>query len=122
MATDTISLSGLARRLVDDQLLDAETAARSSAEARLSAVPLVSYLVRNQLVDSKVVAARASEEFGVPLFDLEAFDAETIPRGLVKDALIKKHHALPLLRRGNRLSVMPIPPAAVARIVQLAKG
>lgn len=29
---------------------------------------------------------------------------------------------LPLLRRGNRLSVMPIPPAALARIVALAEA
>ncbi|MBX3705153.1 MAG: type IV-A pilus assembly ATPase PilB [Pseudomonadales bacterium] len=105
MASEPISLSGLARRLVDDQLLDAETAQRSSQEARLSAVPLVSYLVRNQLVDSRVVAVRAAEEFGVPLFDLDAFDSEAIPKGLVKESLIKKHHALPLIRRGTRLYV-----------------
>lgn len=29
---------------------------------------------------------------------------------------------LPLLRRGNRLSVMPVPPGALARIVELAAG
>jgi type IV pilus assembly protein PilB len=105
MATDTISLSGLARRLVDDELLDAETASRSTLEARRAQVPFVSYLVRNSLVDAREVAVRASEEFGVPLLDLLSFDAEALPRGLVKENLIRKHHALPLVRRGTRLFV-----------------
>jgi type IV pilus assembly protein PilB len=105
MATNAISLSGLARRLVEENLLDAETAARSTQEARRTAVPLVSYLVRNGLVDARTVAVRASEEFGVPLIDLQAFDPEAIPKGLVKDTLIRKHHALPLLRRGTRLFI-----------------
>jgi type IV pilus assembly protein PilB len=105
MATDTIVLSGLARRLVDDELLDAETASRSALEARRTQVPFVSYLVRNSLVDAREVAVRASEEFGVPLLDLLSFDVEALPRGLVKENLIKKHHALPLVRRGTRLFV-----------------
>jgi type IV pilus assembly protein PilB len=105
MATETISLSGLARRLVDENLLDAETAQRSAQEARRASQPFVVYLVRNELVDPRTVAVHAAEEFGVPLFDLSVFDKETIPRGLVKDALIKKHHALPLIKRGTRLFV-----------------
>jgi type IV pilus assembly protein PilB len=105
MAAEPISLSGLARRLVDDQLLDVETATRSTQEARRTAVPLVAYLVRNELVEPRMVAVRASEEFGVPLFDLATFDTDAIPKGLVKEALIKKHHALPLIKRGTRLFV-----------------
>jgi len=105
MASETISLSGLARRLVEEQFLDADTAMRATVEARRTAVPLVSYLVRNALVDARAVAVRASEEFGVPLLDLQSFDPEAIPKGMVKEALIRKHHALPLVRRGTRLFV-----------------
>jgi type IV pilus assembly protein PilB len=113
MASEPISLSGLARRLVEERLLDAETAMRSTTEARRTAVPFVAYLVRNALVEARAVAVRASEEFGVPLLDLQSFDVDTIPRGLVREALIRKHHALPLVRRGTRLFVAVSDPTNV---------
>ncbi|MFV2089036.1 MAG: type IV-A pilus assembly ATPase PilB, partial [Pseudomonadales bacterium] len=40
-----------------------------------------------------------------PLMDLACFDLEAIPKDLVKDNLIRQHHALPLIRRGVRLFV-----------------
>ncbi len=45
----------------------------------------------------------ASNEFGVPLFDLDsvALDLETVR--LVSDKLLAKHRVLPLFRRGKRL-------------------
>ena len=113
MASEPILLSGLARRLVDERLLDAETAMHSTTEARRTAVPFVAYLVRNALVEARAVAVRASEEFGVPLLDLQSFDVDTIPKGLVKEALIRKHHALPLVRRGTRLFVAVSDPTNV---------
>ncbi len=105
MAIEAMALSGLARRLVDDELIDPETAVRSANDARRAAIPLVSYLVRNDIIDARAVAERASEAFGVPLFDLSVIDREAIPRGLVKEQLIRRHNALPLIRRGTRLFV-----------------
>ncbi len=105
MATEPIPLSGLARRLVDEGLVEAEIAIKATDEARKAATPLVSYLVQNNLADPKVIAASAAEEFGVPLMDLGVFDVESIPRDLVKEQLIRQHNALPLVRRGVRLFV-----------------
>jgi len=105
MAIEAMALSGLARRLVDDELIDPETAARSATDARRAAMPLVSYLVRNDIVNARAVAERASDAFGVPLFDLSVIDRDAIPRGLVKEQLIRRHNALPLIRRGTRLFV-----------------
>lgn len=105
MATEPIPLSGLARRLVDDGVLDADTAVKSTDEARKSTTPLVTYLVQNNLVDPKVIATSAAEEFGVPLMDLSVFDLESVPKDLVKEQLIRQHNALPLVRRGMRLFV-----------------
>ncbi|MFM8354607.1 MAG: type IV-A pilus assembly ATPase PilB [Gammaproteobacteria bacterium] len=102
---EAMALSGLARRLVDDELIDPETAARSATDARRAAMPLVSYLVRNDIVNARAVAERASDAFGVPLFDLSVIDRDAIPRGLVKEQLIRRHNALPLIRRGTRLFV-----------------
>jgi len=105
MATETVPLSGLARRLVEEGILDADKAHSASEGARKSGTPFVTYLVQNNLANAQAIAASASEEFGVPLIDLSSFDTESIPRDLVKDKLIRQHNALPLIRRGVRLFV-----------------
>jgi type IV pilus assembly protein PilB len=105
MASEPIPLSGLARRLVEEQVLDAETASQASADARKEGTAFVSYLVQNGLADARNIAARASEEFGVPLLDLNGFDLTSVPKDLVKEKLIRQHNALPLVRRGVRLFV-----------------
>lgn len=105
MATEPIPLSGLARRLVDDGVVDAYTALTATKDARQSATPLVSHLVQTGLVKAKMIATSASEEFGVPLMDLSVFDLDSAPKNLVKEQLIQQHNALPLVRRGARLFV-----------------
>jgi type IV pilus assembly protein PilB len=105
MASEPIPLSGLARRLVEEKILEADSALRASEEARKSGIPFVSYLIQNSLVEARTIACTASEEFGIPLIDLSAFDLASIPRDLVKDSLIRQHNALPLIRRGVRLFV-----------------
>ena len=105
MASDPIPISGLARKLVDEGLIDAEVATRANDDARNATTPLVSYLVQNGLVEAKAIAASAAEEFGVPLMDLSCFDFDSIPKNLVKEQLIRQHNALPLVRRGVRLFV-----------------
>jgi type IV pilus assembly protein PilB len=105
MASEPVQLSGLARRLVEDSILDAESAAKSTREARREGTPYVAYLVQHGLAEPRNIALSASEEFGVPLLDLSAFDIESIPKDLVKESLIRQHRALPLVRRGMRLFV-----------------
>jgi type IV pilus assembly protein PilB len=107
MATEasTINPAGLARRLVQDGLLSEKRAQTAQAEANGRRQPFVEYLVEQKLVDSYSIAVAASEEFGVPLVDLLAVDLLNVPTDLVDARLIRKHHALPLFRRGNRLFV-----------------
>jgi type IV pilus assembly protein PilB len=105
MATQTVPLSGLARRLVEDGILDADTAASASEDARKAGIAFVSYLIRNELANPRAIATSASEEFGVPIMDLSCFDLDSVPKDLVKERLIRQHNALPLIRRGVRLFV-----------------
>ncbi|MBU2885416.1 type IV-A pilus assembly ATPase PilB [Gilvimarinus agarilyticus] len=104
------TLSGLARRLVNDNLLDEELARDSLSEAGKQKIPFVLYLAKNSVVDSKTLASVAADEFGTPLFDLRAINTDAIPKKLVDPKLIQKHHALPLVRRGNRLFVAVLDP------------
>ncbi|SFM49627.1 type IV pilus assembly protein PilB [Ectothiorhodospira mobilis] len=101
----SLPLSGLARRLVQDGLLNESDANRAMEQARKKRVPLVACLVDEKLVNARDLAQAASEEFGTPVFDLEALDREHLPRNLVDEKLVRQHQALPLYRRGNRLFV-----------------
>jgi len=98
-----IKPSGLAWRLVRDGLLSEQQAAAAHEEATKRRLPFVTHLVEQKLLDSRAIAVAASHEFGVPLIDLTAVETSEMPVNLVDERLIRKHHALPLFRRGNRL-------------------
>ncbi len=100
-----INLSGLAKRLVMDGLLDASTASEAVETATKEKTSFVRYLVQNKMIDGATVATSASREFGIPLFDIDAMDLELSASKLVDQKLIHKHSALPLFKRGNRLYV-----------------
>ncbi|WP_415900244.1 type IV-A pilus assembly ATPase PilB [Neptuniibacter sp. QD48_11] len=98
-------LSGLAKRLVNEGVCSAEVAAEASLQSREKQQTFISYVIEQRLVSAYRAAAAASEEFGIPLLDLDALDLTNLPQGLINDSLISKHHALPLQKRDNRLFV-----------------
>src|SRR5690606_32312835 len=100
----TPALSGLARRIVQEELLDAQTAGRASKQASQDKIPLITYLVQNKLAKARDLALVCAEEFGYPFFDLAALDRDRQPEGnLVSEKLIRQHCVLPLYKRGYRL-------------------
>ena len=111
-----IKLHGLSRKLVNDGLLDEEAAISALKASRKEKVSFTSYLVSNNILSATKIVMEASKEFGLPVFDINALDMETIPRDLVDDKLIKKHHALPLYKRGNRLYIAIADPTNLAAI------
>ena len=112
-------LSGLAGRLVAESLITAEEAVAASNNAAVEAMHFVQYLVHKSNVDGWRLAEVASHEFGVPLFDIEALDEKSIPSELVEPSLVKKHHALPLYRRGNRLFIAVSDPTNLAALDEI---
>lgn len=111
-----IKLNGLPRKLVIDGLLDEEAAIKALTAAQKDKVSFTNYLVSNNILTAKKIAMEASKEFGLPVFDLDAIDPESIPRDIVDDKLIQKHHALPLYKRGNRLYIGLSDPMNLAAI------
>ena len=107
MATPSTAttISGLALRLVRDNLLSTGDAERIQSEASTQKVPFVTQLVESKKLDSTTVAKVASDEFGVPLFDVSALDLEVAPVKLVNEKIISRHHVLPMYKRGMRLFV-----------------
>ncbi|MBL3528027.1 MAG: type IV-A pilus assembly ATPase PilB [gamma proteobacterium endosymbiont of Lamellibrachia anaximandri] len=98
-----MNLSGMARGLIQDDLISEERAEAAFAEALKQRTPFVTHLVENQLLNSLDIAISASRSFGVPIFDLDAVDMDALPQDLVDEKLIRAHHTLPLFKRGNRL-------------------
>ena len=83
--------------ITEESILDAQEAAKKER------VPLVAYLVSNELADSRAIAIAASHEFGVPLLDLESIEIDLDCIRVVDQNLLNKHRVLPLVRRGQRL-------------------
>jgi type IV pilus assembly protein PilB len=111
--------SGLAGRLVIEELIDADEARYAQQAAVDQRVPLVTYLVESANVDGVKLARIASQEFGAPRFDITAFDKEQLPDGLVEPDLITKHHALPLFHRGKRLFIAVSDPTNLAALDEI---
>ena len=101
---DTPVLSGLARRIVQEELLDAQTAGKASKQASQDKIPFITYLVQNKLAKARDLAMVCAEEFGYPYLDLTALDRDSQPDvNLVSEKLIRQHGVLPLYKRGSRL-------------------
>jgi type IV pilus assembly protein PilB len=111
-----IRLNGLPRKLVIDGLLDEEAAIKALQSSMKEKVSFTNYLVSNNILSAKKIAMEASKEFGLPVFDLDAMDPDAIPRDVVDDKLIKKHHALPLYKRGKHLYIGISDPTNLAAI------
>jgi len=105
MAATNMNLTGLARKLVLENHLDQAAAIEAVQNANKESVPLTSFLVKNKIVASSVIATISSKEFGLPVFDLSAMDTEFAALTLVEEKLITKLDAVPLFKRGNRLFV-----------------
>ena len=108
-----IRLSGLARRFISDGLLSEEAAISAQEEAKTANLSYVSYLINNSILNSKDIASSASEEFGLPLFDLDTMNMELSAISSVKESLIHQHNALPLYQHGKRLYVAISDPSSL---------
>ena len=100
-----IHLTGLARNLVTDGVLEEPIAIQAFQAALSAKTSFVKYLIDQKLSDSKTVAQAASQEFGVSLIDIESLEIDPDVVKLVSEELIIRHHALPIFRRGNRVFI-----------------
>jgi type IV pilus assembly protein PilB len=104
-AAQRMALQGLPQRLIQDGLVNEQTMTQALVASKESDTNLVSHLVTNGLAEAKEIAIAASQEFGVPLLDLDSIQLDLDVVKLVSDKLLAKHRVLPLLKRGKRLFV-----------------
>jgi type IV pilus assembly protein PilB len=112
-------LGGLPQRLVQDGLIDESAMLNALAAAKDRRTSVVTQLVSSGAAQARDIANAASNEFGVPLLDLDALalDIETVR--LVSDKLLSKHRVLPLFRRGKRLFLAVADPTNLSAVDEI---
>ena len=98
-------LSGMARRLVSEGVMPEDAVRKAMADSGQQKATLGAWLLDHSLVDGADLTRIASAEFGMPMMDVAVLNPATMPLDLISEALITKHQALPLFRRGKRLYV-----------------
>ena len=105
VSTAQVPLTGLARKLVMDGLLEEDAASQAWDESLSDKTPFVSHVVSKGLVNAAAIAQIAAEEFGVPVMDLDCVEIDRDVTKAVQEKIIRDHQTLPIFRRGNRLFI-----------------
>jgi len=95
----------MARRLVSEGLLPEDDVRKAMVDSTQHKVPLGAWLLDRNLVENAQLTRVLSLEFGMPMMDVTSLNPSTLPLDLISEALMTKHQALPLFRRGKRLFV-----------------
>jgi len=110
VANTAFALGGLAARLVTEGVVDEDTAATVQQEAAEKGESFVLRLLATKGVDSEKFAIVVSEDFGIPLIDINCVEIESETVALVSENLMTKHKVLPIYRRGRRLFIAIVDP------------
>jgi type IV pilus assembly protein PilB len=122
LAATRTGFGGLPQRLVQDGIIDEAAMLEAVNSARERRTSVVTQLVAAGAANARDIAVAASNEFGVPLFDLDAVNLDLEVVRLVSDKLLAKHRVLPLFRRGKRLFLAVADPTNLHAIDEVRFG
>jgi len=111
---DAASISGLGRALVQSEHLLVQDAETIQRQAQASNISFVEQLVLSKKLTPLEIARFASSMFGLPLLDLAAISADSLPKNVIDEELIAGKRLLPLFKRGTRLFVGTSDPTQAA--------
>ena len=104
-ATLPTKMGGLARMLVQEQLLSEVEAEAIQAQASLDNTSFVTKLVHSKKLAPMQIAQAAATAFGFPLLDLNAINADYLPKNTINLKLMHSSRVMALQVRGNTLFV-----------------
>lgn len=113
------SLSGLPRRLVKEEVINEEDALKALADAGANKRQFISHLVHHLDISASRIASIASQEFGLPLFDLSSLAIDSLPHDHINEDSVAKNNALPIFQRGSRLFVALSDPTNTTALDQI---
>jgi len=103
--TTKASLNGLPRQLISIGIIDETQATEAAEAAAKNKSNFLTELVSSSEVSAKNVAQHLGNDFGLPIFDLNSIDPESLPSAHLNPELLTKYNALPIAVRGTRLFV-----------------
>ena len=103
--TASTSLNGIARQLVHQGLISNEIATEATETSAAKNTSFISALSESSGVDSRQIAQYISSDFGLPLFDLDTLDQDSLPAEYLKEELLASQNAVPIAKRGSRLYI-----------------
>ena len=107
------SLMGLAKRIAEKNLLSKERVQETLEAAQKNKRSFFREALEAGEIERAQLLRCASEDSGLPLLDLKAFDLAKRPKDLVDRRFIETHGALPLYKRGTKVFLAVPDPADV---------
>ena len=109
--SSTMALPGLARALVAAGKLGQRAAEELYKKAQSSRTSFIAEVTSSGSVSASDMAHTMSTAFAAPLLDLDAIDAERLPKGLLDPKICADYRIVVLSKRNNRLMVATADPA-----------
>jgi len=97
-------VNGLLSALVKAEILSTDQAQTIQSKAESSNESLLNTLIAEG-IGAATIAEVGAKRFGLPLIDLDAIDTSDLPLKLVPEKVLQANNALPLYKRGRRLTV-----------------
>ena len=107
----TIALPGLGRALILAGKLGQKSAEDIYRKASTSRTSFIAELTGSGVVSASDLAHTMSSAFAAPLVDLDAIDANRLPRGLLDTKICSAYRIVVLSKRNNRLIVATADPS-----------
>jgi type IV pilus assembly protein PilB len=108
---ERVVLSGLARALVQHQILRVDLAVQLQNKASAEQTLFIDELLASGTIKAPQLARFCADAFGCPLMDISSLDLTALPTGLLDPKLAAETRVLPLMKRGNKLSIAISDPA-----------
>ena len=103
-------VNGLLSALVKADALTNDQAHAIQSKAEKSGDSLLNTLLADG-ISATTIAEVGAKRFGLPLVDLDAIDTSDLPLKLVPEKVLQANNALPLFKRGRRLTVAVADPS-----------
>ena len=101
----TIKLSGLARILVQENLLSEAEATAIQTQANMVKAPFITQVIASKKVSAEKIAETTSRSFGFPYFNLDVFNADYLPAKSIDIKLMQANRVIGLQNHNNILFV-----------------
>jgi type IV pilus assembly protein PilB len=101
----TIKLGGLARLLVQENLLSEMEANAIQTQANMVKSPFITQAIASKKVSAEKIAEVSSKSFGFPYFNLDAFNIDYLPAKSIDLKLMQSNRVIGLQNHNNVLFV-----------------